>query len=99
MGKRTDLHEILCEILGSRNVYYQPPKQMKYPAIKYSLSDIDEKHADNKHYLLTKRYQVMIIDHDPDSEIGDRLMELPMCSFDRSYPADGLNHFVYTLYY
>ena len=29
MKTRYELHEFLCEILGSRNVYFQPPESVK----------------------------------------------------------------------
>ena len=47
MGNRLELHEIFCDILGSRNAYFQPPASVKmnYPAIKYSLSNIENNNA------------------------------------------------------
>ena len=41
MKTRYELHEFLCEILGSRNVYFQPPEsvKMKYPAIVYERTE------------------------------------------------------------
>ena len=46
---RLELHELLVTILGNRNVYFQPPSsiKMKYPAIVYSRSKIDDKNANN----------------------------------------------------
>lgn len=95
------LHSLLKELFGSTNVYFQPPPnvQMQYPAIVYHLDGEDAKFADNRPYSRTKLYQVTVIDRNPDSEIPDRLAELPMCSFERFFVADGLNHFVYTLYF
>lgn len=101
MGLRTELHEILKKILGSEYVYFQPPEseKMKYPCIVYSLDDIDTKNADNISYVNTKRYAVTIIDKDPDSMIAEALLKLSMCSFDRSYTKDNLNHWVFRLYF
>lgn len=101
MRSRLDLHEILCGILGSRNAYFQPPEstKMQYPAIRYSLSDIDNQHADDLPYRQSWVYQLIVIDKDPDSIIADKVAQLPMCSMDRSYTADNLNHFVFTLYF
>ena len=102
MASRLNLHEELCEILGSKNVYYKPPAslRMQYPCIKYSLSGIDLRRADNKNYNARNRYEVIVIDHDPDSDIHMKLLEhFEMCSFDRNYPSDQLNHNVLTLYY
>ena len=99
---RLNLHEELCEILGSRNVYYQPPEsvKMRYPCIKYSRSGINQRHANDKSYNNTNRYEIIVIDLDPDSVIPDKILEhFKMCSFDRGYVSDNLNHNVYTLYY
>ena len=96
---RTELHEILCDILESRNVYFAPPVKMFYPCIKYELSRPSIKRADNAVYNNTRCYEVTVIDTDPDSVIRDKVEELPMCSFDRPYVADGLYHYVFTLYY
>ena len=49
MSRRTELQTLLEEILGSKNVYFQPPDtvSMKYPAIVYSLNRIDKKAAND----------------------------------------------------
>lgn len=101
MEKRLELHELLCEILGSRNVYFQPPEsiKMRYPAIVYSLEDISTKHANGNNYMITKKYMVTAIDSDPDSAIVEKMLTLKMCSFDRSYTSDGLNHYIFEIYY
>ena len=101
MKNRLDLHEILCGILGSRNVYFQPPEsvKMKYPAIVYSLNDIDNTFADDTVYTQTRAYQVIVIDEDPDTLIAVEVSKLPTCKFTRSYETDNLNHFVFILYY
>ena len=38
MANRLDLQALLEDLLGSRNVYYQPPESVKmnYPAIVYA---------------------------------------------------------------
>lgn len=101
MASRLDLQTLLEELLGSRNVYFQPPASvsMKYPAIVYSRYDIQNTHADNRVYAQKTAYQVTVIDEDPDSEIVKKVSMLPMCSFDRHYIADNLNHDVFTLYF
>lgn len=102
MASRLNLHEELCDILGTESVYFQPPGsvRMSYPCIKYSLSGINQDFADNKNYKRTNQYQVIVIDEDPDSTIHTSILEhFEMCSFDRWYPADKLNHYVLTLYY
>ena len=101
MASRIDLQEKLEEVLGSSNVYYQPPAsvKMEYPAIRYSRKNIDEKSADNAAYKLTNCYEIIVIDRKPDNKVIEKLLALPMCSYDRSYKADNLNHDVLTLYY
>lgn len=98
---RLELHEILCSILGSRNVYFQPPEsvKLKYPAIVYTRSSIRNNHADDKKYRMNHAYQVTLIDPDPDSPFVDALNSLDYCSFDTHYTSDRLNHDVFTLYY
>lgn len=104
---RNGLHEILCDImrtyslLDSENCYFSPPstKRMKYPCIVYELSGIRSDFADNLSYRSAKRYTVTVIDENPDSEIPNQILNLPHCVFDRAFPSDGLNHFVFTLYY
>lgn len=101
MASRLNLHEELCEILGSRNVYFQPPAsiRMKYPAIVYKRTQLNTRHANDKLYLSKTGYQVTIIDENPDSEIVEKMMEFPMCSFNTHFTSDGLNHDVFTIYY
>lgn len=106
MSRRVILHDILIAILGTQGlkdtrVYFQPPStfKMKYPCIVYSRSQIDEKHADNLLYLHRHAYTVIAIDADPDSVIPEKILQLPLCRFDRHYTVDNLNHDVFTLYY
>jgi len=101
MAQRQQLQEKLIEILGTSNVYFQPPPtiQMKYPCIVYHRDREDAKHADNNPYSRRKRYQVVVIDPNPDSPIPDKIGALPLCSFDRFYTADKLNHDVYNLFF
>lgn len=101
MHSRIDLQKVLEGILGSRNVYFQPPAsvRMSYPAIVYSRSDIENRFANNNVYKQFIAYEVTVIDKNPDSEIVAKISQLPYCSFNRHYEADNLNHDVFTLYY
>ena len=101
MHDRQELHEVLCNILGSRNVYFQPPEsiKMKYPAIVYSLNDISNSHGDNLPYMQSVSYSVTVIDKNPDSNIAETVSKLPRCRFNRHFISDNLNHYVFTLYY
>jgi len=101
MGQRLDLHKILTEITGVANAYFQPPSnlQMNYPCIVYSRDNARSIFADNSPYRYTQRYQVTVIDRDPDSEIPKQVAMLPLCLFNRHYTADGLHHDVFSLYF
>lgn len=101
MASRLDLQNKLEELLESKNVYYQPPESLKmsYPAIRYSRDNIDKKVANNSTYLLTNCYEIIVIDPKKDNPIIEKLLELPMCRFDRHYISDNLNHYAFTLYY
>lgn len=100
MSSRTNLHEKLCELLGSKNVYYQPPSSLKmeYPAIRYSKTRTSPTHADNKKYLLHDVYELTVIDRRADNPVIKKLLELQYCSHDRHYIADNLHHDILTLY-
>lgn len=100
-AKRLQLQAKLEEMLGSRNVYYQPPESVKleYPAIIYAKKGIRTTFANNTTYLTPCCYELMVIDKRPDNEVIDRLLRLPMCRFDRHFKADNLNHDVLTLYF
>lgn len=97
--RRLQLHEILKGFVP--NVYFQPPAtvKMKYPCIVYNRDNADTKFAGNLPYRYIKRYQVTVIDQDPDSEIPDKVAALPMCLFDRFFTADNLNHDVFNIYF
>lgn len=101
LERRLELHELLCEVLGSKHVYFQPPesKKLEYPAIVYSKSDIDNKFADDIVYMQSQSYTITVIDRDPDSEIVERVSKLPRCRYDRPYKSDNLNHDVFTIIY
>jgi hypothetical protein len=95
------LQEEFCTLLGSTNVYFQPPESVKmnYPAIRYNLKGFDKIYANDGSYRLLPIYEVTLIDHNPDSMFVEKILQLPCCKFDRFYPANNLNHFVFTLHY
>ena len=101
MATRVDLQNVLEELLGSRNVYYQPPESLKmnYPAIVYARKTIDNSYANNSVYKQNYAYEITVIDKNPDSEIVNKVSKLPTCGFDRHFKSDNLNHDVFTLYY
>lgn len=101
MANRLDLQAMLEELLGSRNVYFQPPSsvKMKYPAIVYSRKNIENVHADDAVYLQKSCYELIVIDTNPECEHVEKVYKLPYCRFDRHYTKDNLNHDAFTIYY
>lgn len=100
--RRIELHSKLCDLLGSNQVYFQPPEsvRMKYPAIVYSISFGNVKYANNNAYLLRRRYAVTIIDKDPDACWYEKMQEaFDYCYFERAYAAENLNHWQFSLFY
>lgn len=101
MPNRLDLHEYLCGVLGSRNVYFQPPESVKlvYPAIVYELSNINNRYANDGVYIQADSYKVTFISKSPDSEITRALSKIPTCRFNTGFVSDNLYHKVFTIYY
>lgn len=94
MGSRLKLQEELENLLGTRNVYFQPPPslKMKYPCIVYEKARLNTQFADNKPYKIDKVYYVTCIDDDPDSELPDKLANFPLSVHQRYYVSDNLYH-------
>jgi hypothetical protein len=92
--------QALLEIIVA-NVYFQPPDdvQMVYPAIVYERARANTAHADNRPYTVTKQYQLTLITHDPDDPAFDAIAALSSCVHERNFPANGLNHDVFNLYF
>lgn len=101
MERRVLLQEKLEALLGSRNVYFQPPEsvRMKYPAIVYAPDSIEGVYANDGAYLIRKRYSVTLIDPDPDSRFVDLIFGLAYCRFNRFYSGENLNHWNFSLYF
>ena len=99
MAQRLELQALLLTFVP--NVYFQPPPTVKmvYPCIVYNRDNVKIEHADDHPYKHRTRYQVTIIDRDPDSTIPAKVASLPLCSFDRFFTADNLNHDVYKLFF
>ena len=99
-ARRTALQSTFEDILGSKNVYYQPPESVKltYPAIVYSKNTRNTTFADDVPYVTKRSYTVTLIYTDPDSELPDKLSALPKCGFERNFVSDNLYHEVYVIY-
>lgn len=100
-NSRVELDEIFRQILGTRNVYFQPPEsvKLKYPCIIYERTDADTKFANNFPYHYTQAYEVLVIDPNPDSELPSKIAALPMSRYARHFTSDSLNHDVFIIYY
>lgn len=101
MASDQKLQSKLEELLGSRNVYYQPPETLKmnYPCIIYKKRRIEHDYSNDTKYRRKQSYEIIVIDRLPDNDVIDKLLELPYCSYDRPYTSDNLNHDVLTLYF
>lgn len=99
LDRRIQLHNLFLTLVP--NVYFQQPPStgMTYPCIVYKRDQETTQHANNAVYNSKKRYQVEVIDRNPDSTIPDSVSKLPFCSFSRFFVVDNLNHDVYNLYF
>lgn len=98
MNNRIKLHELLLS-LGCPNVYYQAPNTIKYPCIKYNMSKINNKNANNLAYKQDIAYTIIVMSKNVDYDIVEKVSKLPMCSFDRRYVKDNIYHTAFTIYY
>jgi hypothetical protein len=103
MSKRLELHKILVETLGSPNVYFQPPSTvvMKYPCIVYSRTEVNfsTRFANGGVYVYRRAYTAILVDPNPDSDVIDKLINLPYCHYDTHYTKNNLNHDAFTIFY
>lgn len=102
MASRLELHNELKTILGSENVYFQPPESFKmlYDCIVYKLDDISNEFANNNTYFYHKRYEVTLITKQADNDKVDAIIKhFPYCVFNRSFVNDNLYHHIYYIYY
>ena len=101
MSNRLKLQAELERILGSENVYYQPPESTKivYPAIVYERSDINSKYADDSHYIQDDYYRVTFVSSNPDSDIVESLSKMKSSRYVRHYVVDNLYHDTFTIAY
>lgn len=102
MNRRPELDPIFKRLIGSDNVYFQPPEDLKmsYPCIRYKLSDIRHTKSNNSLYTYTQGYEVVYITREPDSQlVDDILKEFEMISFQNVMVVNNLYHYRYRLYY
>lgn len=101
MRTRTELQDYLENLLGSRNVYYQPPAslQMRYPAIVYKRNPARNRHSEDNVYLQNDSYELTVISRDPDIPVVVELSRLPLCRWDARYVGENLYHDRFTLFW
>lgn len=102
MKTRLELQERLESVLGSSQVYFQPPSniQMKYPAIVYELSGERATRANNKRYIRHNKYTITHIYKSIRNELKDSLLDaFDFIDYDRRLVADGLYQDVFTIYW
>ena len=101
MGTRLEFQALLEALQEGVSVYFQPPTnvQMSYPAIVFNRDYRKVDFADNAPYFQTIRYQVTVIDKDPDSAIPNLVGALPMTTYVRHYTTASLNHDIYSVYF
>ena len=96
-----ELQTVFEELLGSRNVYYNPPEsiEMHYDAIVFSRSRINNTFASDSVYVqLPPTFTVTTITRDPDAPIIEKVSKMRGCIFVTSYVADNLYHNRFTLH-
>jgi hypothetical protein len=100
---REALGVILKALLPEDNqhIYFQEPSKdgMQYPCIIYHRDRTKTAYANNGPYRHTQRYQVEVISRNPDTDIPDKVAALPLTTVNRFFIANGLNHYVYTIYF
>lgn len=102
MGRtRVELHHQLEAILGSKNVYYDPPEsfKLKYPCIVYSLEGFADSYADNETYRRMRRYTMTYITSKAEDPIAEKLADIRYCTLNRPFVTSDLYHFAYTIFY
>lgn len=104
LDRRLILDEKIRRILGSTNVYFEPPASlvMKYPCVRYRLARTDIRFASNKPYLGKNRYEVILIYEDADDDLPERFIfneEGILFNQERCYTADNLHHVVLITYF
>ena len=101
MISRLKLQRELEEILGSQNVYFQPPESIKinYPAIVYSRDRIKNDFANNGVYGQGDNYEIITLDSDPDSILPRKVSQMDTARHLKNYTGNNLNYDVFSLTY
>ena len=97
--KRIQLGILLKTLLGSENIYFQPPTntQLRYPCFLYTLNDLPNKKANNNKYIRNLSFIVTYISKTPDLERIQQIHQSEGFEYQRSYTTEGLNHTVFKI--
>lgn len=98
---RVELHHKLVSMLGSNNVYFDPPENFKlqYPCIVYYLEGLADSSADNQVYRRMRRYSLTYITPIAEDPFAEELADIRYCTLNRPYTVSDLYHWAYTLFY
>ena len=102
MASRLELQAVLETILGSRNVYFQPPENFKlsYPCIIYHRRPKEVRYADDIKYRNLNCYEVQLMKRDSDvDELFDALDNMKYSRHERAFVVDNLSHDNFVIYY
>lgn len=102
MASRLQLQGELEELLGNKNVYFQPPEsaKLRYPCIVYEHDVGYITYADDVPYQFTRPYKLTIITQDPESELVSNLAyKYPTIRQLTHFVSDNRYHDVFRLYY
>lgn len=97
-----ELRALQIEHLGYQHTYFHPTEKtrMQYDAMVYTFSDMDVKRANNKTYNIRQGYSVIWISKDPETPLPFAIQEhFERCSPGKSYVAENLYHFPFTIFY
>jgi len=97
----SELQALLKGLEGVQDAYIQPPTEgMQYPCIMIERGlPSDVEFADNVKYLFKKAYTITVMDRMPDSLIPDLVEGLQHSRYDRFFRTNGLNHFVFQMFF
>lgn len=99
MDRTPQLIEILRGLEGVEDVYTQAPTKMVYPCIKLDFAPNRVSFADNVKYRFKTGYDLILIDRRANSLIRPQVEALQYTEFQRSYAVEGLNHFVFQMFF
>lgn len=106
MDRRLKLQAELEAIVGNKNVYWQPPEnlKLKYPCIVYEERPIELTRADNRSYMKKQSWDVTYIRTFTNRNLTDETLHeftdrFTYCRHNQHFISDNLIHDVFTIYY